>query len=129
MKCEFNLHIHDEVLIEPPSKNGVFRNPLGFFSSDKIPDLTPLPEILDEPVFYGYRKGGCRSGGDNVNQRGPDGHLLLVCPSLREWQTPPRTLCKTMISPEPIFPKESDILVRTICAARVQQFFLLQKIR
>jgi hypothetical protein len=26
--------------------------------SVEIPDLTPLPEIHDEPVFHGYRKGG-----------------------------------------------------------------------
>jgi hypothetical protein len=48
----------------------------GFFGSVEIPDLTSLPEILDEPVFDGYRKRGCPSGGDNVNRRCPDGHLL-----------------------------------------------------
>jgi hypothetical protein len=31
--------------------------------SVEIPDLTSLPEIHGEPVFHGYRKGGCRSGG------------------------------------------------------------------
>jgi hypothetical protein len=31
--------------------------------SVEIPDLTSIPEIRDEPVFDGYRKGGCRSGG------------------------------------------------------------------
>jgi hypothetical protein len=35
----------------------------GFIGSVEIPDLTSLPEIHDEPVFDGYRKGGCRSGG------------------------------------------------------------------
>ena len=34
-----------------------------FFGSVEIPDLTSIPEIHDEPVFDGYRKGGCRSGG------------------------------------------------------------------
>ena len=33
------------------------------FGSVEIPDLTSIPEIHDEPVFDGYRKGGCRSGG------------------------------------------------------------------
>jgi tetratricopeptide (TPR) repeat protein len=33
MKCEFNLHIHDEVLIETSSKNGVFRNSLYYKSN------------------------------------------------------------------------------------------------
>ena len=28
MRCEFNSHIHDEFLIETPSKSGVFQNPL-----------------------------------------------------------------------------------------------------
>jgi len=28
MKCEFNLLIHDEVIIKTANKNGVFRNPL-----------------------------------------------------------------------------------------------------
>jgi len=28
------------------------------FGSVEIPDLTSIPEILDEPVFDGYRKGG-----------------------------------------------------------------------
>jgi hypothetical protein len=32
-----------------------------FFGSVEIPDLTSLPEIHDEPVFDGYRKGGCLS--------------------------------------------------------------------
>ena len=39
---------------------------LAFFKnlgSVEIPDLTSIPEIRDEPVFDGYRKGGCRSGG------------------------------------------------------------------
>jgi len=27
--------------------------------SVEIPDLTSIPEIHDEPVFDGYRKGGC----------------------------------------------------------------------
>jgi len=30
-----------------------------FFGSVEIPDLTSIPEIHDEPVFDGYRKGGC----------------------------------------------------------------------
>jgi hypothetical protein len=34
-----------------------------YFGSVEIPNLTSLPEIHDEPVFNGYRKGGCRSGG------------------------------------------------------------------
>ena len=38
---------------------GFFKNP----GSVEIPDLTSIPEIRDEPVFDGYRKGGCRSGG------------------------------------------------------------------
>jgi hypothetical protein len=29
------------------------------FGSVEIPDLTSIPEIHDEPVFEGYRKGGC----------------------------------------------------------------------
>ena len=28
------------------------------FGSVEIPDLTSIPEILDEPVFDGYREGG-----------------------------------------------------------------------
>jgi hypothetical protein len=28
------------------------------FGSVEIPDLTSIPEIHDEPVFDGYRKGG-----------------------------------------------------------------------
>ena len=32
-----------------------FKNP----GSVEIPDLTSIPEIRDEPVFDGYRKGGC----------------------------------------------------------------------
>jgi len=31
----------------------------GFIGSVEIPDLTSLPEIHDEPVFDGCRKGGC----------------------------------------------------------------------
>ena len=42
---------------------GFFKNP----GSVEIPDLTSIPEIRDEPVFDGYRKGGCllspRDGG------------------------------------------------------------------
>jgi len=34
--------------------------------SVEIPDLTSKPEINDEPVFDGYPKGGCRSGGDQL---------------------------------------------------------------
>ncbi|MCX6691686.1 MAG: hypothetical protein NTW33_06435, partial [Methanoregula sp.] len=33
--------------------------------SAEIPDLTSLPEFHDEPVFDGYRKGGCRIGGNS----------------------------------------------------------------
>jgi len=36
------------------------------WASGEIPDLKSLPEIHDEPVFDGYRKGGCRSGGGKV---------------------------------------------------------------
>jgi hypothetical protein len=32
-----------------------------FFGSVEIPDLTSIPEIHDEPVFDGYRKGGVTS--------------------------------------------------------------------
>jgi hypothetical protein len=56
-----------------------------FLALVEIPDLTSIPEIHDEPVFDGYRKGGfsplvrdgehekipkvsslCRSGGDQL---------------------------------------------------------------
>jgi len=50
-----------------------------FFGSVEIPDLTSLPETHDEPVFDGYRKGGCRSGGGEA----------------------PKNVMKTMISTEP----------------------------
>jgi hypothetical protein len=33
------------------------------YGSVGISNLTSLPETHDEPVFDGYRKGGCRSGG------------------------------------------------------------------
>ena len=50
MKCEFNSHIHDEVLIGPPSKNGVFRNPPKYISSVSIVLLIAL-SLLAVPVM------------------------------------------------------------------------------
>jgi hypothetical protein len=44
--------------------------------SVEIPNQTSIKWDNDETVFYGYRKGGCYSGGGNVNRRCPDGHLL-----------------------------------------------------
>jgi hypothetical protein len=44
------------------SRSAHFKN-FTFFGSVEIPDITSIPEIRDEPVFDGYRKGGCRSGG------------------------------------------------------------------
>jgi hypothetical protein len=49
------------LLITSSSLKTVMKNRLN--GSVEIPDLTSKPEIHDEPVFDGYRKGGCRSGG------------------------------------------------------------------
>jgi len=51
--------------VSPPFFTHGFLNFI-FFGSVEIPDLTSIPEIHDEPVFDGYRKGGCRSGGDQL---------------------------------------------------------------
>jgi hypothetical protein len=47
--------------IDINSSRGILR--ILIFGSVEIPDLTSLPDSHDEPVFDGYHKGGCRSGG------------------------------------------------------------------
>jgi len=39
MKCEYNAPVHNEVLMETPSENGFFKNPL-----DNIPGLLIIPD-------------------------------------------------------------------------------------
>jgi len=50
------------LIVQPLALQGLFKR-IRKKGSVEIPDLTLIPEIHDEPVFDGYRKGGCRSGG------------------------------------------------------------------
>jgi hypothetical protein len=55
------------------------------FGSGEIPDLTSLPEIHDEPVFEGYRKGGCSPlGRDGGHEKIPK--VSALCYSMRRYQ-------------------------------------------
>ena len=44
--------------------------------SVEIPVLPLVLAFHTESILPIYHKGGCRSGGGNVNRRCPDGHLL-----------------------------------------------------